>query len=66
MSLVSVMSERLKRLKESVELNAAGRDVTIIAKDRVVQARLVKVFSRIITADAVNERGARTLGRLLS
>jgi hypothetical protein len=37
------------------------RDVTIHAKDRVSQARLAKVFSRIITTDSVSERGARTV-----
>jgi hypothetical protein len=37
------------------------RDVTINAKDKVTHARLVKVTSRIITADTVSERGARTM-----
>jgi len=31
MSLVSVISERLERLQESVAVNASGRDVTIVA-----------------------------------
>jgi hypothetical protein len=37
------------------------RDVTINAKDIITQARLVKVTSRILMADPVNERGARTV-----
>ncbi|THU38265.1 hypothetical protein FAM09_16445 [Niastella caeni] len=37
------------------------RDVTINAKDKITQSRLVKVMSRIITTDPVNERGARTV-----
>ncbi|NII29276.1 hypothetical protein HB364_29625 [Pseudoflavitalea sp. X16] len=36
------------------------REVTIIAKDRITQARLVQVFSRIIATDPVNGRGERT------
>jgi hypothetical protein len=42
-------------------LRTIFRDVTINAKDKVTQARLVKVTSRIITTDQVNERGARTV-----
>jgi hypothetical protein len=42
-------------------LRTIFRDVTINAKDRITQARLVKVMSRIIAADPVNERGARTV-----
>ncbi|OQP44982.1 hypothetical protein A4D02_09375 [Niastella koreensis] len=37
------------------------RDVTIHAKDRITQARLVKVASRIVLADPINERGKRTV-----
>jgi hypothetical protein len=37
------------------------RDVTINAKDIITQARLVKVTSRIVISDPVNERGARTV-----
>lgn len=42
-------------------LRSIFRDVTINAKDKITQARLVKVTSRIIAADPVNERGARTV-----
>ncbi|MBO9205539.1 MULTISPECIES: hypothetical protein, partial [Niastella] len=42
-------------------LRTIFRDVTINAKDKVTQARLLKVASRIITTDTVNERGARVV-----
>jgi hypothetical protein len=42
-------------------LRTIFRDVTINAKDIITQARLVKVASRILMADPVNERGKRTV-----
>lgn len=37
------------------------RDVTIFAKDKVTQARLLKVLKRVLLTDPVNDRGARTV-----
>lgn len=42
-------------------LRTIFRDVTIHAKDKISQARLVKVASRIVLADPINERGKRTV-----
>ena len=39
------------------------REVMINAKDKITQARLVKVFSRIITTDPVSARGERTVNK---
>jgi hypothetical protein len=55
------MAEFGRAGKAAKLLRSIFRDVTIHAKDRVSQARLAKVFSRIITTDPVNERGARTV-----
>jgi hypothetical protein len=55
------MAEFGRAGKAAKLLRTIFRDVTINAKDRVTQARLAKVTSRIITADPVNERGARTM-----
>ncbi|MBO9205538.1 MULTISPECIES: hypothetical protein, partial [Niastella] len=42
-------------------LRTIFRDVTINAKDTITHARLVKVASRILMNDPLNERGARTV-----
>jgi len=55
------MAEFGRAGKAAKLLRSIFRDVTINAKDRVTQARLAKVTSRIITTDPVNERGARTV-----
>jgi hypothetical protein len=55
------MAEFGRAGKAAKLLRTIFRDVTINAKDRVTQARLAKVTSRIVTTDAVNERGARTM-----
>jgi hypothetical protein len=55
------MAEFTRAGKAAKLLRTIFRDVTINAKDKVTQARLLKVASRIITTDKVNERGARTL-----
>jgi len=55
------MAEFGRAGKAAKLLRTIFRDVTINAKDRVTQARLAKVTSRIITTDPVNERGARTV-----
>jgi hypothetical protein len=39
------------------------REVTINAKDRITQARLVQVFFRIVATDPVSARGERTVNR---
>lgn len=44
-----------------ITMRSIFRDVTINAKDKITQARLLKVFSRIIATDPVNERGERTV-----
>jgi hypothetical protein len=56
------MAEFTRAGKAAKLLRTIFRDVTINAKDKVTQARLVKVMSRIISTDPVNERGARTVG----
>ena len=55
------MAEFTRAGKAAKLLRTIFREVTINAKDRITQARLVKVTSRIITTDPVNERGARTV-----
>ena len=55
------MAEFGRAGKAAKLLRSIFRDVTINAKDKISQARLAKVFSRIITTDSVNERGARTV-----
>jgi len=55
------MAEFGRAGKAAKLLRTIFRDVTINAKDRVTQARLAKVTSRIISTDPVNERGARTV-----
>lgn len=55
------MAEFGRAGKAAKLLRTIFRDVTINAKDRVTQARLAKVTSRIVTTDPVNERGARTV-----
>ncbi len=42
-------------------LRSIFRDVTINAKDSITQARLLKVTSRIVMTDPINERGKRTV-----
>lgn len=37
------------------------REVMVNAKDRITQARLLKVFSRVLNGDSVNGRGLRTV-----
>lgn len=39
------------------------REVMINAKDRITQARLTKVFSRIVATDPVSARGERTVSK---
>jgi hypothetical protein len=55
------MAEFGRAGKAAKLLRTIFRDVTINAKDKITQARLAKVASRIITTDPVNERGARTV-----
>jgi len=55
------MAEFSRAGKAAKLLRTIFRDVTINAKDRVTQARLVKVASRILMGDPINERGARTV-----
>jgi hypothetical protein len=55
------MAEFGRAGKAAKLLRSIFRDVTINAKDRITQARLAKVTSRIIATDPVNERGARTV-----
>src|SRR5688572_29378954 len=55
------MAEFSRSGKAAKLLRTIFREVTINAKDKITQARLVKVCSRIITTDSVNERGARTV-----
>ncbi|HEX6426191.1 MAG TPA: hypothetical protein VF008_00845 [Niastella sp.] len=55
------MAEFGRAGKAAKLLRTIFRDVTINAKDKITQARLAKVTSRIITTDPVNERGARTV-----
>lgn len=39
------------------------REICVNAKDKITQARLVKVFSRVISSDPVSARGERTANR---
>ena len=55
------MAEFTRAGKAAKLLRTIFRDVTINAKDKITQARLVKVTSRIIIGDPINERGARTV-----
>jgi hypothetical protein len=55
------MAEFSRAGKAAKLLRNVFRDVTINAKDIITQARLVKVTSRIVISDPVNERGARTV-----
>jgi hypothetical protein len=55
------MAEFGRAGKAAKLLRTIFRDVTINAKDKITQARLAKVTSRIITTDPVNERGARIM-----
>ena len=55
------MAEFGRAGKAAKLLRTIFRDVTINAKDRITQARLAKVTSRIVTTDPVNERGKRTV-----
>ena len=55
------MEEFSRAGKAAKLLRSIFRDVTIHAKDRITQARLVKVTSRIVMADPINERGKRTV-----
>jgi hypothetical protein len=55
------MAEFSRAGKAAKLLRNIFRDVTINAKDIITQARLVKVTSRIVISDPVNERGARTV-----
>ncbi len=55
------MAEFSRAGKAAKLLRSIFRDVTINAKDKITQARLLKVTSRILIADPVNERGARTV-----
>lgn len=55
------MAEFSRAGKAAKLMRSIFRDVTINAKDKITQARLLKVMSRTITTDPVNERGARTV-----
>jgi hypothetical protein len=55
------MEEFARAGKAAKLLRTIFRDVTINAKDKITHARLLKVASRIINGDTVNERGARTV-----
>ncbi len=55
------MAEFGRAGKAAKLLRTVFRDVTINAKDKITQARLVKVTSRIVLGDPINERGARTV-----
>ena len=55
------MEEFSRAGKAAKLLRTIFRDVTIHAKDKITQARLVKVASRIVMADPINERGKRTV-----
>ena len=57
------MEEFARAGKAAKLLRTIFRDVTINAKDKVTHARLLKVASRIINGDTVNERGARTVSK---
>jgi hypothetical protein len=55
------MEEFARAGKAAKLLRSIFRNVTINAKDKITHARLVKVASRIILTDPVNERGKRTV-----
>lgn len=55
------MAEFARAGKAAKLIRTIFRDVTINAKDKITQARLVKVTSRIVITDPVNERGQRTI-----
>ena len=55
------MEEFSRAGKAAKLLRNIFRDVTINAKDIITQARLLKVTSRVLMADPLNERGARTV-----
>ena len=55
------MEEFSRAGKAAKLLRTIFRDVTIHAKDKITQARLLKVASRIVMADPINERGKRTV-----
>jgi hypothetical protein len=55
------MAEFTRAGKAAKLLRTIFREVTINARDKITQARLVKVAARILLADPVNERGERTV-----
>jgi hypothetical protein len=55
------MAEFSRAGKAAKLMRSIFRDVTINAKDKITQARLLKVFARVIATDPVNERGERTV-----
>ena len=57
------MEEFARAGKAAKLLRTIFRDVTINAKDKITHARLLKVTSRILNADTLNERGARTVNK---
>lgn len=57
------MAEFTRAGKAAKLMRTIFREVMVNAKDRITQARLVKVFSRIITTDPLNARGERTVNK---
>ncbi|MDF2191514.1 hypothetical protein [Paraflavitalea sp. CAU 1676] len=55
------MAEFTRAGKASKLMRVIFREVMVNAKDKITQARLVKVFSRVLAADTVNGRGLRTV-----
>lgn len=56
------MAEFGRSGKAASLLREIFRDMTVYAKDQDLQSRLLKVFSRVLSTDAVNKRGERTVG----
>lgn len=56
------MAEFARAGKAAKLMRTIFREVMIYAKDKITQARLVKVFSRVLSADPVSARGERTVG----
>ncbi|MDF2188418.1 hypothetical protein [Paraflavitalea sp. CAU 1676] len=55
------MSEFGRSGKAASLLREIFRDMTVYAKDQVLQSRLLKFFSQIISTDGINKRGERTI-----
>lgn len=55
------MAEFARAGKAAKLTRTVFREVSVNAKDRITQARLVKVFSRVVASDLVNGRGERTV-----